>query len=123
MNSFTGAFTISGTGNQSFTGLGFQPSYLEFVFSQKFGVAENSVGHLSIGMADGTRQSAHSILGDTTGPGTRNSNAKCCSHWKRVSGAWSEIIAASFVSFDADGFTLNASAFDTNFQGFVKALA
>lgn len=121
-NYFTGTFSQGSTGNKSVTGLGFQPKFLRFVVAQKFNVTEDNVAHLSMGRTDGTRQSANAILADATGNHTRNHSNYCVVHYIRNgSGTFTKNLSASFVSFDADGFTLNFDAADANFQIIVEA--
>lgn len=121
MSHFTGTFTAGTTGNKSITGLGFQPSVLRFTVAQKFNVAENTVAHISVGRADGTRQSANAILADGTGQHTRNHSNYCVAHYTRENGVLTRKVSGSFVSFDPDGFTLNFDAADANYQVFVEA--
>lgn len=120
---FCGTFTQGSTGNKSVTGVGFQPVYLRFTVGQKFNTPEDTVAHLSTGFTDGTRQSAHSVLADSTGNHTRVDKTKCMTHYIRSGGVLNKNISASFVSFDADGFTLNFDAADANYQIFVEAFA
>lgn len=101
--------TPSTTGNRSVTGLGFQPAYLRFTLCQKTGVSETFV-HLSEGSTDGTNQRCVSVFQDSTGSKSLESTALCIDHMNRVTGTITDVIKASFISFDADGFTLDYTA-------------
>lgn len=123
MSFFCGNSTLPGsTGNQAFTGFGFQPAFVIITIG-KSGSGTDATLNYSEGTADGTRQSVRSMYSDTTGAKTDKSNTKCVSHMKRVSGTIVEQVAASLVSFDADGLTLNFTATDSNYQINVKAFA
>lgn len=123
MQSFTGTFTQGTKGTKSVAGLGFKPSYLRFTISQMYSGPEDSIAHLSQGFTDGQRQSAHSIVAAGAGNHTRLSKQYCITHYVGSGSALSRNIAASFVSFDPDGFTLNFDNADSNYQIFVEALA
>lgn len=102
-------FTAS-TGNQQLSGLTALPQFLILTYSQKN--ATDNVAHFSQGFTDGTVQRVDSTFADTTGAKTVKSTAKVLSHYERVAGTITEVIAASFVSFDnlgggSYGFTLN----------------
>lgn len=123
MSFFCGTFSESSTGNKSVTGVGFQPSYLRFHLSSKSGASETTVAHYSTGFTDGTRQKAHSILADTTANDSKAYTNRCINHYARVGGVLTEVIVATFVSFDADGFTLNFTAVDSTYDIHVEAFA
>lgn len=120
MSRLVGGATITGSGNVAFTGVGFQPNYIRITLSQK---GTDSQGHISVGCSDGTNQLVHSTYSDTTGSKTVRSTSKIVSHYERVSGTITEVINASFVSFDADGFTLNIATGNANYQAMVECFA
>lgn len=114
-----------GTTTQGTTGIktinvGFQPSRLNFTVCQKFGTNE-PYHHLSVGRADGTRQSVNSTYQDTVDGLSLNSTAKCISHYERVAGTITEVLAASFDSFTATGFKINVTIPNASYQIFVEA--
>ena len=115
MSHWTGRVTVSSTGNNAFTGIGFQPTWMNLRVSKKTSTTE-TVEHLCIGSADGTRQNCSYIYGDSTSRTTDDFNTKCISHWERISGVLTEVLSCTFVSFDADGFTLNAVAGNANYR-------
>lgn len=119
---FTGTTTQGTTGNKSITGVGFQPAYLRFTVSSK-STAETTVAHFSQGFTDGTRQKAHSIIADSTGFASKAYSDRCINHYERVAGVLTEIIKATFVSFDADGFTLNFVNASSNYSIYIEAFA
>lgn len=108
MSYWTGRVTVSSTGSNSFTGVGFRPTWMRIRVSKKNSTTE-TVCHLCMGSADGTNQNCSYIYGDSTSHKTDDMNTKLISHWERVSGTLTEVIAATFGSFDADGFTINAT--------------
>lgn len=120
MGYYCGRVTVSSTGANAFTGVGFQPTAVRIRVSQKVGTTE-TCNHLCIGTADGTRQNCSSMYTDATGSTTKDVNTKLISHWERVSGTLTEVLAATFTSFDADGYTFNASTPNANYQVTVEA--
>lgn len=118
-------FTVGSTGNKSITGLTFLPTELDFWIAQKTGTTE-SFAHLSVGATNGTSQTAHSMLQDTTGGKTESYFDRCVYHLNRVSGTVSGVLSASFVSFDNNGggdygFTLNFTAADSGYKVYFRA--
>ena len=104
-----GSITVpTGTGNQGYTGVGFQPKAILFwgnrhstdgavvsaaSFTPFFGMAVSSTSRVAITEADDFAGGAN----------TADDATKCVKH---LSGATTDF-AADFVSFDSDGFTLN----------------
>lgn len=101
-----GQFTMPGsTGNQSVTGLGFQPKFIFFFY--QIATANNSYGSVlksigGIGFTDGTNQAS---LGGAFGASrtTQQPFTTKCIHGSNAGSA------ASIVSMDSDGFTVNWS--------------
>lgn len=121
------SFTRGTTGNCQVTGLTFLPAYLRFTISSRFGTNETLVT-FSEGFTDGSLNKAHSIFQDGTGARSRAFTDRCVSHLSRVGGNITEIIKATWVSFDTNGggdfgFTLNFTAADSNYQIYVEAFA
>lgn len=110
---WTGGVTVSGTGSQSFTGIGFQGNSIVFRVGAKNG--SSAVAQHAIGSADGTRQNCESIFADTTGAKSQRTNSKCIIHYERVGGVITDVLDFAFTSFDADGFTLNVTTASTNY--------
>lgn len=106
MSYWTGRATLATSGNQSLTGVGFQGTSIRARVSKKNGTTETVI-HLSLGSADGTNQNCSYIYSDGTNHKTDDFNTKFISHWEKVSGTWTEVLSTTFVSFDADGFTVN----------------
>ena len=111
---WTGGITVSGTGSQSFTGIGFQGNDITFRVGAKNG--SSSVVQYCNGTADGTRQNCESIFGDGSGWKSNRTNSFCVVHYERVSGTVTEVLKFAFTSFDADGFTLNVTTSNTNYN-------
>ena len=121
MNYFSGNFSTNGiTCNRAITGIGFQPSYLRFTLSQKTTTSEAFV-HFSEGFTDGTSQSCHSLYWDSTGGQSKQFTDKVINHVNRVGGTLTDVIKATFVSFDADGLTLNFSTTTSGYRVHVEA--
>lgn len=105
----------SGTGNIATTGAGFQPDFLMFINAGN--IAVNSVvsssvaGSYNLGFCDPIKTWASSVS-EIDAQSTLNSNeanniastTKCITHWLNSSSANA---AASRVSMDSDGYTLN----------------
>lgn len=115
MSHATGRVTLSITGDNSITGLGFQPTWMNIRVSKKNGVTETVI-HECLGNADGTNQNCSYIYGDGTNFKTDDFNTKIVSHWEKVSGTWTEVLSATFKQFDTDGFTLTTVAGNTNYK-------
>lgn len=115
MSTFTGGLTFSSTGSSiSYTGVGFQGNDLQLTVGGKSG--NSAVTQISIGNADGTRQNCISAFGDATSHKSTRVNTHCIQHYERVSGTITKVLEASFVSFDADGFTLNITVANVNYS-------
>lgn len=113
-------FSVGSTGNKTVTGILFMPSSLEFVIAQKTSVNE-TFAHYSSGSSNGTSQMAHSIFQDASGGKTESYFNRCLNHINRVSGTLTDVVVATFVSFDNNGggdygFTLNFTVADPNYK-------
>lgn len=119
-----GSTTGSVTGNRSYAGFGFQPSYVRFTVSQKNGTTESFV-HFSEGFTDGTNQSCHSLFYDGGSPAgsTQQYTDRLIDLKARVSGTLTDILVANFVSFDVDGVTVNFTAIASGYRVYVEAFA
>lgn len=123
MTSSTGVFSTSNTtGNKILAGLGFQPSYIRFTLGQKTGTSETFV-HQSEGSTDGTNQRCVSVYWDSTGGKSVEFTDRLINHINRVTGTLTDVIKATFVSFDADGFTINFNATTTGYHVHYEAFA
>lgn len=128
MANFTcGSFTRGSTGNASVAGLTFLPSYLRFTICSRTGTNETLVMY-SDGFTNGSSQKAFSVFQDSTGARSRTFTDRCLNHLNRVTGSITEIIKATFVSFDDNGggdygFTLNFTAADSNYTIHFEAYA
>lgn len=115
------------TGNVAFSSLNFLPAYLKFTVSSRSGTNETTV-MLSTGMTDGNLNKCHSIFQDSTGARSRYYNDRCLGHLIRSGGNITEIINASWVSFDNNGggvygFTLNFTTANSSYPFTVEAFA
>ena len=111
--------TLSSTGTNTLTGFPFQPVGAIITVSSKNG--SDGTVNFSEGTCDGTHQSVRSIFQDASGSKSIRSNTKCVSHYERVSGTISEVLAASFSSFTSDGISFNVTTANSNYQINVKA--
>lgn len=114
MSYWTGRATLA-NGDNSFTGVGFQPNWVRISVAQKYGASE-TWQHLCIGQSDGTRTNCITMYGDTTTAKTLEDNTHIVLHYDKVSGVWTKVLEATFVSFDADGFTINATTGNSNYK-------
>ena len=98
----------SGTGNYSVTGLGFVPALVMFTTGYATGsYVINGQGAMD---ANGN-QWAHAVNTNLTNAATVPSTTACIF---LITNGGATAVAAAYVSMDADGFTVNFSATDTN---------
>jgi hypothetical protein len=116
---FCGTTTQASTGVKTLF-IGFQPVGVRFTVCQKIATSE-AYHHLSEGRVDGTRQSVNSTFCDSTSGLSINSTTKCISHYERVGGVVTEVLAASFDSFTASSVKINVTTANSNYQIFVEA--
>lgn len=105
------------TGNQSVTGVGFQPKVIIFMvtnltaagslndLNRSLGFAVSSTSRVAIGVVADDAHAPH------TAHGRRQDNTKCIT---LIDPALSVIFAADLVSMDADGFTINITTTDAS---------
>lgn len=103
----TGSFTLStSNGNQSVTGLGFQPKAIIFTFIPETGAINDfgSSGSIAFGMA--TSSTNRMVISRAKGStaATRTDDTKCIAYYS-IAGA--KVLEADFVSMDSGGFTIN----------------
>ncbi len=106
-------FTIANNGAASIN-IPFLPTGARFTVSQKFGVQENSVGHLSIGMYDPTtlRNKAHAIVNDKT----RKFSDRCVSHWEIQGGVPTEVLALAVTGVTSTVMSFNSIKGNASYQ-------
>jgi len=100
-----GSFTTSSTGDLAITGVGFVPKAVTFTL-----ISPNSasVGRSGAGSMDSSgNQFAWSVNTQDAGDGSGNGATNIC--MLSVGGNKATEIAASYVSMDSDGFTINIS--------------
>ncbi len=102
----TGPVTFTGTGIKTIS-VGFQPTWARFVVVSK--TSSQSFAHTSLGESDGSFQWVASTFHDSTGGLSANSNSKVVSHYERVGGTITEVLAASFDSFTATAVKVNVT--------------
>jgi hypothetical protein len=125
ISAFVGSFTVpASTGNQSTTGVGFQPKVV-FFWGNGYTADGDTAGPTSrvlaspywgFGLSSSSRVAMTEGDDGVTANNTATDATKCL---KRISGS-TTIFAADLVSLDADGFTVNfttanASAFVINY--------
>lgn len=115
----------SGTGNEAYTGVGFQPEGLLIINSsgQLDGSSPNGDIMLNISATDGTSEQSALIVSEDLGSSTADNASSLDSTTKIVIG---DVDAnqsindeADIVSLDADGFTLNRTTSASNLYMFV----
>jgi hypothetical protein len=106
------AATFSSTGNKSVTGVGFTPKFVMFFVmpSAATNASTNAYGAMTTTIQFNTWASSNSA-GNTS---SRNNSTTACVGWG-TSSASSYNMAASYVSMDADGFTINVGTADGTF--------
>lgn len=106
-----GTFTAnSGTGDQSVTGVGFQPKALLFWITDRTGAGSGAYARFGRGWTDGTNQGAAATAWDDSS-GVSNSRdrvvtTKCIT---LIDHGGNLLAEAGIVSLNADGFTINWS--------------
>lgn len=106
------AATFSSTGNKSVTGVGFTPKFVMFFVmpSAATSASTNAYGAMTTTVQFNTWASSNSA-GNTS---ARNNSTTACVGWG-TSSASSYNMSASYVSMDADGFTINVGTADGTF--------
>ncbi len=108
-----GTFTLTTTlGNQSVTGLGFQPNFLMFLWSFTEAVDTASTGlEIGMGVTDGTNQGAivNVVQDGQANNATKFSQQRTDNVILLTTLGGAQDALANIVSLDADGFTVNKS--------------
>lgn len=99
---------------------GFQAVGYRITCAQKFGVTD-TVAHVFIGGADGTRQHVQGFFQDGTGRQTFTESGKVITQKERVGGVITEVMAASHDSFQPTGPKVNITTANANYQVVVEA--
>lgn len=101
-----GTFTLrTSPGTQAITGLGFRPKLVYF-YSDATNVDDRSESH--VGMFDGITQFVHSSINRIDGVTARRTSTTQCIKLLNSTNA-TDFAAASGISLDTDGFTLNVT--------------
>lgn len=121
MSNFFGGATIASTGSPiTISGVGFTPTNLKFTVTSKSNSSAN-VLH-ALGWVDETGyQGADSMYGDSTGHESKHWTTKCLYVRDRVGGVMTTVLEATFHSFTADGFKLNVTTANPNYQVWIEA--
>lgn len=100
-----GTFTANGsTGNQSVSGVGFQPKVVEF---QQLNTSATTAHFMARGAMDESgNQWAMGTGGNLSNIFRNSSSSKCIMFYSAVTDATPEL-QATYVSMDSDGFTIN----------------
>ena len=110
--------TLGTTGNKVITGVGFIPKLVRFTVTPTASTAITLVG---IGSMTTTSQYYLACTSQSTPTGSRNSSTSACIGWL-TSGVSTPALLASYVSMDADGFTINVGtangAFDIAYEAY-----
>ena len=106
------AATFNSTGNKSVTGVGFTPKYVEFfvLASASASASTNAYG----GMTAASQFSVWASSNSSGNTSSRNFSTSACVGWG-ASSASTYTMSASYVSMDADGFTINVGTADGTF--------
>lgn len=111
-----GSFAMNtSTGNQSVTGLGFQPEAIIFFYNKETADGFSDGFQTGIGLATSSSNRAAICVAGTdnvspTVASRRHDNTKCITYGSAAAGAL--VVDADFVSMDADGFTVNITNAD-----------
>jgi len=116
---FVGTIAHGSTGTKTVS-VGFQPLGMRITVGQKFGTAQN-FAHSSIGVSDGVDQYCTSIYQDTTGGLTKSVDDKLISHYDRVGGTLTEVLAGTINSFTATQVKYNITTANANYNLLIEA--
>lgn len=117
-----GTTTLGSVGTKTIN-FGFRPTWARFKVCSK--TSSQSYEHLSLGevvaIPTGFAQFVTSTFHDTTGGQSVNNNSKVVSHYERASGNITEVLAASFVGFTANGLQVNVTTGNSAYQVVITA--
>jgi hypothetical protein len=113
------ASTFTTTGNKSVTGLGFTPKLVEFVVISTTSTTAHFQGQ---GAMTTSYQFTTCTGGNTTNTVRYGSTSNCIASFSSLADSTPEVIA-SYVSMDADGFTINVGTAGTGNDIAYKAYA
>lgn len=125
MEVFAGEFSVSSTGNIAIPFIPFPPKKATFVISSTDGGSDTIVMYSSgYAVDDGENdpvQRYDSTFYGNDGRKTHSGDTRCINHVRGLSGTPTDIIKASFISFDTDGFgtyecNLNFTAVDGDYD-------
>lgn len=121
MSNFYGGMTLASTGAPvTISGVGFLPTNLKFTVTSKSGNSANIVH--ALGWVDETGyEGAHSMFSDASGAESKNFSDRCLYVRDRVSGTITTVVEANFHSFTNDGFKLNVTTANPNYQVWIEA--
>lgn len=97
------------------------PTGLRFIMGTADNGSDNQRGRISIGTTDGTNSTYNAMIAMAgQDPRTRSGTGKCIKHYDWVSGTFTGVTEATFVSFDnlgggQYGFTLNFTQADADY--------
>jgi hypothetical protein len=111
-----GTVSYGSTGNKNYALAG-PPKMVRVRAGSRFGTSESYM-HESIGVYDGNICMCVSKFQDTTGGITKNST-KIVSHYDRIGGVITEVLAAT-VSFSGNNVVFNVSIANPNYQLIVE---
>lgn len=116
-----GTVTYSSNGLKNiYLGTPTQPTNVEIVVQNKFGVNEGVIRHVSIGNADASGQRATSYFKDGTGQASFDSTSKIISHYERVGVDITEVMSATFDSFTTNGIKLNITNANADYLIYIR---
>lgn len=116
-----GTVTYSTTGLKTiYMGTPTSPTSVDIIVQNKYGVNEGVMRHVSVGHADSDGQEVISYYKDNSGQASFNSTNKIISHYERVSGNITEVMAATFDSFTSSGIKLNITQANGDYLIYIK---
>ena len=110
--------TLGTTGNKAITGVGFTPRIVRFTVASagSTSTATFGVGAMTTGSQFYSASSADGSVG------SRQTSTTACIGWLSA-GSTTPSLLASYVSMDADGFTINVSTASSTFAVYYEAVA
>lgn len=96
------------------------PQSVDIAVQNKYGVNEGVVRHVSMGHADSSGQRVTSYYKDNSGQDSFDSDSKIISHYERVSGTITEVMAAEFDSFTSNGVKLYITKANSDYLIYIR---
>lgn len=117
IGTIAGASVLNTTGNKAITGVGFTPKLVRFTILP---TAATTSATMAVGAMTATSQYIMGASSSSSPAYAKNNSTSACLGWL-TQGSTTFTLLASYVSMDADGFTINVSAASSTFDAAYEA--